>query len=185
MLWFGICPICSKPYQHYGSYDRKTPRLLGPIFIQRVYCATCGISHALLPCFIIPYSRFLAVVREAAIHGICFNTHTVEELAELLDVDPSTVARWWRIFRQKAGVLMIALTEKLAQSPRLADWAGGSFQTDHERGRKILELIGKCRATFSPNFRFCGFAWVNVFDPYLLFNRKGMPARNPGAPRTG
>lgn len=109
----------------------------------------------------------------------------MEELAEFLDVDPATIIRWWMIFRQKAGVLMMALTKKLAQSPQLTDWAGGSFQNDHGRGRKILELIGKCRATFFPNFRFCDFAWVNIFDPYLLFTRKGMPARNPGAPRTG
>jgi len=168
-LWSGLCPICHKPYQHYGSYPRKTPSFLGPILIQRVYCENCKKTHALLPCFIIPYARVLDVVREAAIVGICFNTQTIEELAELMNVDPTTIARWWRIFRAKAGVLMAALTKKLAQSPQLSDWASGSFQTCREEGRKILELIGRCMATFSFNFEFCRFAWVNYFNPYLLF----------------
>jgi len=59
---------------------------------------------------LIPYVRVLDVIREAAIAGICFNTHAIEELAELMDVNPVTVTRWWRIFRDKAGVLMMALT---------------------------------------------------------------------------
>lgn len=96
-LWAGLCPLCQIFYQHWGTYPRKTPYLFGPSSIRRVYCKSCKTSHALLPCFIIPYARVLDVVREAAIVGICFNTHTIEELAELLGVDPTTVSRWWRI----------------------------------------------------------------------------------------
>jgi len=91
ILWFGVCLICQRPYQHYGTYSRKTPYQFGPFSIQRVYCVNCKKSHALLPCFIIPYARVLDVIREAAIVGICFNTHTIEELAELMNVDPTTV----------------------------------------------------------------------------------------------
>lgn len=170
--WFGICPVCQRPFQHYGFYLRETPHVIGPVAIQRVYCAHCNVSHALLPCFIIPYARVMDVVIEAAIAGICFQTHTTEELAELMGVDPTTVARWWRIFRIKAGALMMALAKELAQSPQLSDWASGSIRTVHDEGRKILELIGRCRATYSPGSAFCGFAWVNILDPYLLFERK-------------
>lgn len=170
--WFGLCSVCQRPFQHYGFYPRKTPCVIGPIAIQRIYCAQCEVSHALLPCFIIPYSRVLDVIREAAIVGICFQTHTIEELAELMSVDPATVARWWRIFRNKAGALMMALVKELAQSPQLSDWASGSIRTVHDEGKKILQLIGRCRATYSPEFAFCGFAWVNILDPYLLFEQK-------------
>lgn len=171
-LWSGVCPRCQRPYQHYGTYIRLTPSRFGPISIQRVYCPSCGKSHALLPCFIIPYARVLDVVREAAIVGISFDEYTIEELAELMNVDPTSVARWWRIFRHKAGVLMKALAEKLAYSPQLADWVSGSFKTAHEQAEKILELMGRCQAIYSPDFAFCRFAWVNVFNPYLLFERK-------------
>ncbi len=102
-----------------------------------------------------------------------------------MDVDPVTVARWWRIFRDKAGALMMALTEKLAHSPQLSGWVSGNLRTCREKTRKILELIGRCRATFSPDFGFCGFAWVNVLNPYLLFSRKGITGRNPGAAGAG
>lgn len=169
--WTGLCPRCQRAYQHYGTYPRKTPYLLGPFSIRRVYCDNCETSHALLPCFIIPYARVLDVIREAAIVGICFNQHTIEELAELMDVDTTTVARWWRIFRNKAGVLMMALAKKLAHSPQLSDWVNGNFRSSHEEARKILELIRRCRATYSPDFAFCGFAWVNVLNPYLLLER--------------
>ncbi len=166
--WRGSCPFCQRPYHHHSSYTRKTPHLLAPFSIQRVYCINCGTSHALLPCFIIPFARVLDVVREAAITGICHNLYTMEELAEFLEVDPTTIARWWKIFRAKAGAMLEALSKKLAQSSQLAHWAGGNLDTWHERGRKILELIGRCRATFHPRFMFCGFAWLNFHDPYLL-----------------
>jgi hypothetical protein len=117
--------------------------------------------------------------------SICHNLHTIEELAEFLAVDPTTIARWWRIFRTKAGVMLQALSAILAQTSQLADWARGNFDTWRERGLKILELIGRCRATFYPGFMFCGLAWVNLLDPYLLFKRKGMPDRTPGSACTG
>jgi transcriptional regulator with XRE-family HTH domain len=126
----------------------------------------------------------LDVVREAAIAGICFNKHTIEELAELMGVDPTTVARWWRIFRNKAGALMMALVRELAESPQLSDWVSGSIRTVHDEGKKILELVGRCRATFYPGFTFCGFAWVNVLDPHLLFERKNCDKLS-GAVSTG
>lgn len=100
--------------------------------------------------------------------GISHNLHTIEELAEFLAVDPTTIARWWRIFRAKAGVMLQALSAMLAQTPQLADWARGNFDTWRERGRKILELIGRCRATFSPKFMYCHFAWLNILNPYLF-----------------
>lgn len=183
--WFGRCPVCQRIFQNHGFYERKTPHLFGPFMIKRVYCKHCRITHALLPCFIIPYSRVLAVVKEAAITGICFNTHTIEELAELMEVDPGTVARWWKIFRQKSGVLLSALALKLAQSASLSDWARGPLETWPQRTQKTLALIGKCRATFCSDFRYCDFAWVNIYDPYLLFKRKGCPAKSPGPCSTG
>jgi transcriptional regulator with XRE-family HTH domain len=98
----------------------------------------------------------------------------MEELAELMDVDPTTIARWWKIFRHKAGILMMALAKELAQSSQLSDWASGSFTTSREEGIKILELLTRCQTTYSHGFSFCGFAWVNLYDPYLLFKRKGI-----------
>ena len=55
-----------------------------PIRIQRVCCPVCGVTHALLPCIVMTYSRFLTVIKEAAIKGIVFEGATLEALRTLL-----------------------------------------------------------------------------------------------------
>ncbi len=183
--WCGICPECKSVYQHYGTYPRKTPAPFGPAFIKRVYCKNCKKTHALLPCFIIPYSRVMNEVRQAAIAGISYGSHTIEQLAELTGVEPTTIARWWKIFCQKSGAMMKALSQKLAQSSQLINWLSGPLGTWHEKARKILELMGRCRATFFLDFQYGDFSWVNLFNPNLLFHRKGITDRTPGAVSTG
>ncbi len=180
-FWHGTCPICQTLYQHHGSYPRKTPHSYGPSFIKRVYCKNCKISHALIPCYIIPYSRVMSEIKEFAISGISLGSYTIEELAELANVEPTTISRWWRIFCAKLDVMTDALMKKLAQSPQLTYWLSGPVATYHQQARKVLELMFKCRATFFQEFQFCRFAWVNLFDPYLLFMRKGLPDTNPDA----
>ncbi len=167
-LWVGICTICQTPYQRHTSYLRKTPYILGPFTIQRVYCKNCRRTHALLPCFIIPYARVRDVVREVAIKSICDKSATIEELAELLDVDPRTIACWWQVFCKKSDGMLQALSAELAQTSQLADWASGNLADCRVKGLKILELIGRCRATFSPKFMYCHFAWLNILNPYLF-----------------
>jgi len=170
-FWFAsgaVCMRCQGPYQSHGSYLRKTPATFGPTRIKRVYCPRCQVSHALLPCFIIPHARVMDVVREAAVKAISFETHTLEELAGYLDVEPRTIARWWSQFRAKHEWIMQALAAQLAHSAQLADWACGSLDTWSLRMNKLLELIGRCRATFSPGFAFGPFAWLNLFHPGLL-----------------
>ncbi len=167
--WVGYCSVCQRRYQLYGSYGRKMPKTFGPTAIQRVYCVNCKKSHALLPCFIIPYSRVLAEVKEAAVAGLCFSKHTIEELAELLGIEPTTLARWWRVFKNKSNTLLKTLVNMLADTyAPSSDWLCGDFTTMRGRGRKILQLIGRCRATYSPCFELCNFAWINLLDPYLL-----------------
>lgn len=50
---------CSGSLIRYGSYRRhvKTAGSKFPLRIQRVLCCSCGLSHALLPSALVPYSQ--------------------------------------------------------------------------------------------------------------------------------
>jgi hypothetical protein len=104
--WTGVCN-CKGRFIRHGTYRRKTP-LAGAIFyIQRVICPSCDKTHALIPCFVFPYSWVMAHVKEAAIRGICYETHTIEQLAELCGAEPATVMRWGNVSGQPAAACLI------------------------------------------------------------------------------
>ncbi len=162
------CRTCKSLCHFHGSYTRKTPLCIGPILIQRVYCKSCKKSHALLPCYIVPYARVLAIIKQAVISQIAVNIQTIEEIAELFEVDPTTIARWWMIFRNKSNSLLAALSKYLASSPGLTDWVRGDIRTSRRKAQKILELMGRFRSIYYPDFSFCDFSLVNISNSYLL-----------------
>lgn len=170
-LWSGICPDCGIPYVGHGSYIRKTPFIFGPFKINRVRCDRCGITHALIPCFIIPYSRARAIEKEVAITSLAFNIYTIEEIAEFLGLDPTTIAWWWKIFKNKSNLLLEFLSMKLADFSDLSTWLQGDYKNPLATARKIFELIGIYRRKIYPDFSYCNFALINLINPYLLSNR--------------
>ena len=168
--WVGDC-ACGRRYRRHGSYVRLTPFPKG-IRIQRAYCPNCKITHALLPCIVIPYSRAFAEVKEAAIKGLAYDHMAIESIAALCDIDPRTITRWWLQFQQKTDGLMSVLTRLLADTSSPLDWASGHLRTPKERACKIFELVYRCRATFSEQCHFGDFAWLTLLDPYLLITRQ-------------
>jgi len=168
--WTGNCS-CGRPYRRHGSYTRKTP-FAKPIRIQRVYCPACRVSHALLPCIVVGYSQSFAEIKEAAVKGIVYCNLPIETLSERLGIEPKTIARWWHQFRQRIDVLLDVLSRLLADSAGLSSWASGRLRTPIDQARKIFELVGRCRATFSRHFAFSDFPWLNLLNPYLLIARQ-------------
>ncbi len=167
-MWSGNCPECHRPYHRHGRYTRKTPYYLGPIYIQRVYCKNCKKTHALLPCYIIPYSRVLAIIQQIAIQDIAFKRQTIEAIAELFELDPSTILRWWITFRNKTNKMLEYLSSLLAQPPHLTDWGSSDIDIHRQKACKILELMKRCRDVCNPDFAFCEFSMTNLYNPYLL-----------------
>ncbi len=148
--WVGICANCKCFFHKHDTYKRKTP-LYGVIFrIKRVYCPCCGKSHALIPCFIFPYSRVLAHIKEAAIRGICYETHTIEQLAEIYGLEPYTIKRWWRNFRAASDGILKWLAKKLAYSNQPANWVGWNYNSTRAKGQKFFSLFGLYRSTYHP-----------------------------------
>ena len=165
--WTGTCE-CGFQFNKHGTYERKTP-LYGVIFsIQRVYCPGCGKTHALIPCFVFPYSRVMASVKETAMRGICFENHTIEQLSELCGVEPSTIKRWWERFKAAADSLLQWLAGKLASSTRPATWLGGKYDSWRAKCRKLFTLFGLYRSTYHPEFLHSDFDLLCLMKPLVF-----------------
>ncbi len=164
-MWAGFCSNCGAKFHKHTSYKRKTP-LYGVIFfIHRVYCPRCGKSHGLIPCFIFPYSRVMAHIKEAAIRGICYETHTIEQLAEICKVEPSTIKSWWKNFRSATDQLLKWLSLKLAYSTQPTSWLGGNYDTARAKGRKLFSLFGLYRSSYHPDSLHSDFELLCLVNP--------------------
>ncbi len=166
--WRGSCASCGLIFHKHDRYQRKTP-LLGVIFfIKRVYCPGCKKAHALIPCFVFPYSRVLAYVKEAAIKGLCYESGTIERLAELCGVEPATIKRWWENFRKAAGELTGWLAKELAAKNRRADWLSGEPGSERKRGQRLFSLFGLYRSTYHPEFLHGDFELLCLIKPCIF-----------------
>lgn len=88
------CPSCGKhhTFVFYGSYKRSCYASDGRLIllrIQRLLCTGCGRTHALLPCSIVPFRRYLL-----AHHYAFFHTGCSALIALFPWMDESTVRRY-------------------------------------------------------------------------------------------
>lgn len=135
--WSGKCPACGVFFHKHSGYYRKTPFKGLTFRIQRVICPQCRATHSLIPCFIFPYDRVLAHVKQAALEGICYETRTLEQLAEFCGVDPSTVLNWWKRFRAVSQGLLKWLARELARLPSFAHWVRADYSTSRLLGKRF------------------------------------------------
>ncbi len=112
----------------------------------------------------------MAHVKEAAIRGICYETHTIEQLAELCGVEPATVMRWWKCFRAAGGSLLNWLAGELARRVEPATWLGGDLASPRVMGRKFFSLFGLYRSTYHPEFRHSDFNLLCLVKPRALLD---------------
>ena len=166
--WSGSCCKCGVPFCRHSGYYRKTPFGGLNFRIQRVICPQCQVTHALIPCFIFPYSRVLVHVKQAALEGICYENHTFEQLAEFCGVDPSTIKRWWRQFATVSQGLLQWLGRELARSPAFAHWVRGDYSTARLQGQKIFSLLQLYCSTFYPDYSHPSFCLLCLKKPLLF-----------------
>lgn len=165
--WTGYCPVCGRPLTRHGGYLRKTPAQFGlKLRIRRVRCKQCKLTHALLPCFLIPYGRHLDVSVELAINPDANDGLTIEKLAEITGAEPSTIVRWRCKFRAVAHNLFDRMAKTLAQmSFPVARWLWiGSLDPPE---RKVFRLVAVLRSMLNARFPFSDLAFIN-----LLFTHK-------------
>ena len=100
------CTVCGGKTHSHGGYWRNAwcseNSEKEKLWIVRVRCANkvCGITHALIPDFLIPFKKYVACEVEDAVseqlkrHRIAnFNT----------EADESTIRRWWRQYKERTA----------------------------------------------------------------------------------
>jgi len=110
----------------------------------------------------------MAAVKEQAIRGICYETHTIEQLAELYAVEPTTIKRWWERFNEATDTLINWLAGELAKSNRMTDWLSGNCDSKRKKGRKLFSLFGLYRSTYHPDFIDGDFDLLCLKKPFAF-----------------
>jgi transposase-like protein len=132
------CPSCAGPLVFWSGYRRHV-REAGrcrKIFVPRLRCAPCRLSHALLPAFTLAWRLDVAETVGAVIGQVAGGGGGVRPAAARAGVPHTTARGWVRRFRARAGELgtgFAALAVELG---------GEAIRPAAEAGRFALAAIG-------------------------------------------
>jgi hypothetical protein len=99
------CLSCSKPMVFWSGY-RRSVRVGGVfvrLWIRRVRCRTCRVSHGLIPSFLFRGRQDPVGVIGDAVAGIVDGV-SVGAVSRRVGLPFTTVRGWWRRFRERAPV---------------------------------------------------------------------------------
>jgi Domain of unknown function (DUF6431) len=104
------CPSCAGPLVFWSGY-RRYVRAAGrcrKIFVPRVRCGRCRVSHALLPAFVLAWRLDVVEAVGAVIEEVAGGAGGVRPAAARLGVPHTTARDWVRRFQASAGELGVA-----------------------------------------------------------------------------
>jgi hypothetical protein len=176
------CPACAGPLVFWSGYRRHV-RAAGrcrKIFVPRLRCGRCAVSHALLPSFVLAWRLDTAGTIGAVLAGVCGGGCGVRPAAARAGVPYETARGWVRRFAVRApaiGAGFAALAAELG-GPAITGPAGA--------GRFALAGIG---AAFAAAAGLPGWAgqgtWrfasavtggrlitANITSPFLIVGRR-------------
>ncbi len=116
------CPACRAPMVLWAGYWRHV-RAAGrcrKIFVPRLRCGCCRVSHALLPAFVLAWRLDVAETVGTVIAEVAGGRCGVRPAAERAGVPHTTARGWVRRFSARAGELgtaFAALTVELGGEP--------------------------------------------------------------------
>jgi hypothetical protein len=101
------CPSCAGPLVWWSGYPRwlRAPDRCHRIFVPRLRCGRCAVSHALLPAFVLAWRLDAAEVIGAVIAQVAGGACGVRPAADLAGVPYTTARGWVRRFRACAPAL--------------------------------------------------------------------------------
>ena len=111
------CPSCAGPLVFWSGY-RRFVRVAGrcrKIFVPRVRCGRCRVSHALLPAFVLVWRLDAAEVVGAVIGEVAGGAGGVRPAAARAGVPYTTARGWVRRFRIRARDLGVAFAALAAE----------------------------------------------------------------------
>ena len=184
------CPSCLVPVVFWSGYWRHVRWLERErkIFIPRVRCRACGVSHALLPAFILARRLDAAETAGAVIGQVTGGACGVRPAAAAAGVPYTTARGWVRRFAARAGELAVSFSA-------LAVELGGEVVRplpDRCRFAVAAIMAGFAAAAGLPGWAVLG-RWrfasavtggsllaANASSPFLIIGRRRfMPPRSP------
>jgi len=106
------CPSCAGPLVFWSGYWRhvRTAGRCRKVFVPRLRCVGCGVSHALLPAFVLAWRLDVAETVGAVIAEVAGGGCGVRPAAARARVPYTTARGWVRRFSARAGELGTAFT---------------------------------------------------------------------------
>jgi transposase-like protein len=183
------CPSCSSPVVFWSGYWRhvRWQERERKIFIPRVRCRACGVSHALLPAFVLARRLDAAEPVGAVIGQVAGGACGVRRAAAAAGVPHTTARGWVRRFTARAVELAVSF------SALAVELGGEVVRPLPDRLRSAVAAIG---AAFTAAAGLPGWAvlgrWrfacavtggsllaANASSPFLVIGRRRfMPPRS-------
>ena len=169
------CPSCAGPMAFWSGYWRYV-RAAGrcrKIFVPRLRCAPCGVSHALLPAFVLAWRLDVAETVGAVIGQVAGGGCGVRPAAARAGVPYTTARGWVRRFRAAAGELGVAF------AALAVELGGEAIRPPAEAGRFALAAIG---AAFDAAAALPGWLAVGRWRFVSAVSGGRLIAANTGSP---
>src|SRR5262249_8033737 len=116
------CPSCAGPLVWWSGYPRwlRAPDRCHRIFVPRLRCGRCAVSHALLPAFVLAWRLDAAAAGGAGVAQVAGGACGIRPAAARAGVPYTTARGWVRRFRARApalGIAFAALAVELGGEP--------------------------------------------------------------------
>ena len=187
-----VCPSCAGPLVFWSGYWRHI-RAAGrcrKMFVPRLRCGPCRVTHALLPAFVLAWRLDVAEVVGAVIAQVARGGCGVRPAAARAGVPDTTARGWVRRFRARAPELGVAF------AALAVDLGGEAIRPPAEPGRFALAAVTAAfdAAAALPGWLAAGL-WrfasavsggrliaANTGSPFLVVGKRRFMPPVPSAP---
>jgi hypothetical protein len=187
-----VCPSCAGPLVFWSGYWRHI-RAAGrcrKMFVPRLRCAPCRVSHALLPAFVLAWRLDVAETVGTVIGEVAGGAGGVRPAAARAGVPHTTARGWVRRFTGRGGELGVAF------AALAVELGGEAIRPAAEAGRFALAAVTAAfdAASALPGWLAVG-RWrfasavsggrllaANTISPFLVAGKRRFMPPVPSAP---